>query len=193
MRSIRPSVLCWLSLALAAVGVHAEIEFVGVVAMPHKTMFALSDTASARTGWIDIGQRFSGYTLKSYDAAADTITLVKDGTELRVRLKDDAKIKSARLELNGMITLGDGEKVEVTRATLLVDQENVFPLKDGTTYRITPERRPDGNLVYRVTVERTLAPNKTERLSSPTIITRPGQPFALRMGEVGFAFNPRAP
>ncbi|HUR60558.1 MAG TPA: hypothetical protein VM029_22750 [Opitutaceae bacterium] len=190
---MRPSILCWLALASSAVRLHAEIEFVGLVAMPHKTMFALSEGGSAKTDWVDVGQKFSGYTLQRYDAATDTLTLVKDGVELHVRLRDDAKIKSARLELNGTITLGGGEQVDVTRATLLFDEENVFALKDGTIYRITPQRLPNGHIVYRITVDRTLAPDKTERLSSPKITTLPGQPFALRMGEVGFAFSPRGP
>jgi hypothetical protein len=169
----------------------AEIEFIGVLATPKKTQFALTDTAAERTVWVSVGDTFSDYKLTAYDRATDTITLTKADAELRVRLKDDAKIKSARLELTGAITFGAGEKVEIERATLRFDEENVFPLKDGIVYRITPSHRDDGNILYRISIERTLPGNKIEKVSAPAIITIPGQPFSLQIGDAGFAFAPR--
>src|SRR6185436_18414334 len=83
---------------LSATLARAEIEFIGVLATPKKTQFALIDTAAERTVWVSIGDTFSDYKVTAYDRATDTITLTKSDGELRVRLKDDAKIKSARLE-----------------------------------------------------------------------------------------------
>ena len=177
--------------ALAAIGVRAEIEFVGVLAMSQSRQFALTDTATGRTDWVVRGGMFGGYTLVSYDPKDDTLVLSRDGAELRLRLKDDARIKSSRLELTGSISFGNAKQIEVERATLHLDQENVFPLPEGITYRITPTRQPDGTILYRAEIERVLAPNKTERLSSPAIVTLPGQQFSMRIDDLGFSFKPR--
>jgi hypothetical protein len=36
-----------------------------------------------------------------------------------------------------------------------------------------------------------LAPNKLERLSSPAVVTLPGQQFSIRIDDLGFSFKPR--
>ncbi len=170
----------------------ADIEFVGVLVTSRGTWLALGDTTTGKTDWIARGEQFAGHTLKAYDAKADIVTLVRDGTEFQLHLKDDAKIKSARLELTGAITFGGSEQIEVQRATLLFDQENIFPLKDGVTYRITPTRLADGNVSYRVAVERAIAENKMETVAAPGVIARPGQTFAVRIApDYGFRFSPR--
>jgi hypothetical protein len=178
------------AVALTLVG-RAEIEFVGLLATRETLRFALGDTNTGKTEWVMRGETFSGFTVVSYDATRDTILLRRDATDLTIKLKDDARVKAARLELTGSISFGASEKIEIERATLLFDQENVFPLKDGITYRITPERRPDGTILYRTSIERVLAPNKTERLSSPAVVTLPGQPFSMRIADLGFSFKPR--
>lgn len=179
------------ALLSTAVFVRADIEFIGILSMPPKKLFALTDTATNKTAWVSLGEAFGDHKLTAYDAAADIITLVKPGVEMRLHLKDDARIKSARMEITGTITLGGEEPVEVERATLFFDQENVFPVKDGIVYRITPKRLEDGTLEYSIAIEQTVAPNKTEKLSAPRIRALAGQPFKLRIGEAGFAFTPR--
>lgn len=139
-----------------------------------------------------LGGTFSGYNIAGYDRATDTLTLIRKGKESRVRLKDDAKVRNARLELTGHITFGADSKFEIERATLLFDQENVFPLTDGIVYRITPKRLEDGNIHYDIAVEHTLSENKTERIAAPSIVTLPHQPFRLQVGELGFAFTPKS-
>ena len=177
--------------SLLAVGARAEIEFVGIMVTTKVSQYALSDTTTGSTAWIRPGGNFAGYTVVSYEQQAETLLLRRDGTDLRVRLKDDAKIKSARLELTGSISFGATDKIEIERATLQFDQENVFPLQDGVTYRITPKRMPDGTIQYRAAIERVLAPNKTERLSSPAVTALPGQQFSMRIDDFGFSFKPR--
>lgn len=169
----------------------AEIEFVGILAVPSITRFALSDTATAKTNWVSLGDTFAEHKVTAYDRASDTLTLVKAGVPARLRLKEDARIKSSRIDLTGTITLGTDEPVEIERATLLLDQENVFSLKDGVVYRITPTRRGDGTLLYRISMERPLAANKTEKVLAPAVVTLAGQPFKLSVGDAGFAFTPR--
>lgn len=179
-----------LILLIGVSSAQSEIEFIGILATSQSTQFALADTTTGSTDWVMRGGRFSGYTVAAFDPKEETLLLRRDGTELRVRLKDDAKVKASRLELTGTITLGGTSKLEIERATLSFDQENLFPLQDGITYRITPTRRPDGTILYGISIERTLAPNKTERISAPQITTRPGQPFRLTIDELEFSFIP---
>jgi hypothetical protein len=170
----------------------AEIEFVGILATSRTTQFALGDPATGTTTWVSRGGGFGGYTVSSYDSKTDTLVLRREGIELKLRLKDDAKVKNARLELTGSITFGATEKIAVERATLLYDQENVFPLKDGLTYRITPTRQPDSTIRYAVSIERVISDNKTETVAAPNITTRPGQPFSVQFSEdLSFTFVPR--
>jgi hypothetical protein len=177
--------------ALALSVSRADIEFVGILATSHSSHFALGDTVTGKTEWVVPGGSFGGYTVVSHERKDDTILLRRDGTELRVRLKDDAKVKPSRMELTGSIAFGGDTKIEIERATLLFDQENVFPLPGGITYRITPTRRTDGTILYRAGIERVLAENKTERISSPSIVTLPGQQFSMRIDDLGFSFKPR--
>ena len=180
-----------LLLLVAPTFVRADIEFIGIISTREWTRFALGDTATGTTDWVKQGQAFNGFTVVSYEPKDETLLLRREAEELRVRLKDEAKVKSSRLELTGTIVLGAAEKLEIERATLLFDQENVFPLKDGITYRITPTRQPDGTILYRTSIERVLGPNKTERISSPAIMTLAGQPFSMRIGDLEFSFKPR--
>ena len=124
-------------------------------------------------------------------ALALALTLTRQETSIRVRLKDGAAVQPARLELTGSISFGSGEKVAIERATLQFDQENVFPLKDGITYRITPVRRADGTLRYSISIEQRTAANRINRLSAPSIVTLPHQSFIMRVGEFSFSFAPK--
>jgi hypothetical protein len=185
-----------LTVALVATTARAAVEFSGILVMPGKTLFALTDTDTSKTAWVALNDSFAGFVVTSYEQPTDTLTLIRNDTATRVRLKDDAKIKSARFELTGTITFGAGEKIEIERATLLFDQENVFPLKDGVTYRITPTRRPDGTLRYGVVIEQRSIENgidRVRRVSAPSVTTRVNQPFSLRVGEFGFTFIPKSP
>jgi hypothetical protein len=169
----------------------AEIVFTGVLSLGEKTLVALTDTATEKTEWRAAGQSFAGHTIRHYDRATDSVTLVAaDGTERCLKLHD-ARIKSAPLELAGTISLGAGEKIEVTRATLVFDAETVFPLKDGIVYRVTPRQRPDGTILFETAIERTLAPNASEKISFPRVLTLPGQEFRLVVGDYSLAFTPR--
>jgi hypothetical protein len=187
----RPLLASLLMATFATSTARAEIEFVGILATSHARHFALGDSTSGRTEWVVTGGTFGGYTVVAYEPKDDTLLLRRDGNILRLRLKDDAKVKAARLELTGAMTFGETDRIEVERATLIFDQENVFPAQNGVTYKITPTRMPDGTLRFRAEIERVLAPNKIERLSSPDVITLPGQQFSIRIDDLGFSFKPR--
>jgi hypothetical protein len=186
-----PRLKLLLLVPIATVTARADIEFVGILATTQAHHFALGDTTTGKTTWVVRGDTFAGYTVVGYEPGTDTILLRRDGADRRIRLKNDAKVKAARLELTGSISFGATEKIEIERATLIFDQENVFPLRDGITYRITPQRAPDGKIHYRAAIERVVAPNMTERLSSPTIVTLPGQQFSMRIDAFCFSFTPR--
>lgn len=185
-RIARLALMCTLLAPLT----RAEIQFVGVLVTRDTTRFALLDTSTGRTDWTNEKGHVAGYTVRAFDPKTDTLTLVRDGAELKLRLVDDAKIKDSRLELSGIITLGPAEKHEVLRATLRFNEDNVFPLKDGTIYKIKPTRRPDDTINYALTIERTTG-NRVDKLSMPNVTARPGQSFKLQLDDYGFEFTPR--
>lgn len=168
----------------------AEIEFAGLLAMPGKTLFALTDTATARTEWVALQGHFGDYVLTGFEASTDTLVLARGAATISLTLKA-AQVKSSRLELTGTISFGAGEKISIERATLLFGQDNVFPLKDGLTYRIKPTVRPDGTHRYDIAIEQRDASGRVDRMSAPAIIARPAQPFSLQVGDYGFTFAPR--
>ena len=181
---------CAALLAVSLVTLRAELEFTGIFVTSKQSQFALTESSSGETGWRKIGQSFGGAEITGYDAKDDTLTLRQNGATLQLRLKD-AKVKTARVEIAGTISLGPAEKLDVIRGTLVFDQENVFPLADGLVCRVTPSLRPDGNILYRAFFEETRPDGKVEKLSSPSIIARPDTPFAMRIGELGFSFTPK--
>jgi hypothetical protein len=176
--------------ALLIAPLRAEIEFAGIFVTSRQSQFALMDKSSGESGWRKLGQSFAGAELTGYDAKEDTLVLSQNGATLRLRLKD-AKVKAARVEIAGVISLGPAEKMEVIRGMLVFDQENVFPLSDGLVCRITPSLRPDGNILYRAFFEQTGPDGKVETLNAPSVIVLPDSPFAIRIGELGFSFTPK--
>ena len=177
---------------LAAAAARAGVEFTGILVTPQQTVFTLLDDTTGKSGWRKLGESFAGYDLAAYDAKDDTITLTKDGAVTRVRLKD-AKIKSARLEIAGTFTIGHGDSTEVTRATLILGEETVFPLKDGYIFRLKPEQRPDGNILYRSSFERPRPDGTLEKVAAPSVIAVPGGRFSVNVGDLGFSFGVAAP
>ena len=175
----------------APLAARAEIEFTGVFLTSRQSSFALADTVSSQTAWVSVGHDFEGYTVKRFDPKSDTLTLEKAGAESQLKLKDVAKIKSARLEIAGTITSGQGETATVTRATLEFGQESAFPLADGGVLRVTPTLRPDGNILYRAAFERVAAGVVVEKIASPSVIARPADPFKIVIGDYSFAFAPK--
>ena len=189
-RLIRPLLL--LALVFATVMARAEVEFTGILVTPQQTLFTLRENASAGSGWCQLGQTFAGYELTAYDPKGDTLTLTKNGIKTLVHLTD-AKVKSARFEITGTFTLSAGEKLDVVRATLTFGEETVFPLKDGLVFRLKPESRPDGNILYRAVFERPRPDGTIERLAAPGVIALPGQKFSIAVGDLGFSFTPQPP
>ena len=126
---------------VAAATTRAEVEFVGVLVTPARTLYALTDDPAKPSAWRALGQEFAGGKLTNFDEKTNTLTLVKDGTELQLRLKDDAKAGATRFQLTGSVTFAHGEKIEVRRVTLALDETTTFPLTDDLTCSITPQSR----------------------------------------------------
>jgi hypothetical protein len=184
------------ALTLFAATAHAEIEFVGVLVVPGRTLFALSEAPGQPAAWRALGQDFAGYALAEFDGKKDLLTLSKEGATLRLPLKDEAKIKNARVEFSGTVAFGQGEKLDVSRVTLTYDQETVVPLADGVLWRVTPTRLPDGNVQFKLAVERTVREGervRVQKVSAPSVITLPNSGFRLAVGDLQFNFNPLSP
>lgn len=57
----------------------AEIELRGTDGQGAERFLSLKNTRTGASEWIKIGGRFSGYTVRSYDAARGAAELEKDG------------------------------------------------------------------------------------------------------------------
>ena len=177
----------------AAACVRADIEFIGLLVDSRSSHFALGETATGKTTWVGTGEVFAGWKVVSYDPKGDTLLLAKAGADLRVRLKDDAKIKAARLELTGEISFGSGAPLTISRATLLLGQENVLPLGKDMIYRITPTRLADGNLGFAIIIESREADGTMKQVAATRVMTLPGRHFSIKVGDYEFSFNPKPP
>jgi hypothetical protein len=179
----------FLLLVLSALCLRAELEFAGYFATTREAQFKLTEREAQRTsGWLRLGQSFAGYTLTGFDRARETITLHRAGETLTLPLRL-AKVKEGKTTINGSVQLF-GEQIDGVQAALFIDEESAFPLKDGVVLRITPQRRPDGSIVYRSAFDLRKPDGSIEQRATPDVIARPGTSFGVRMGEVGFEFKP---
>ena len=190
----RPLVLATTLLA-AAFTARADIQFTGVLVTSVRTLYALKDDPAKPSTWRAVGQEFAGLTLASYDEKTDMLILVKDGTELRLHLKDTAKSRATRFEFTGSITFAHGEKIDVRRVTLALDEETVFPLTDAITCSITPRSRVppiyarEGKTIsYLVKLNKSGDYGWFKRFAVPA---RPGEPFNLKLDNDGLLSDPK--
>ena len=175
----------------------AEVEFNGLMALKDGTLFTLVDrTAGTRSGWISLQQEFAGYKLTAYDPKGDVLTLTRDGAKTELRL-NVSKVQPARLELHGAVGTTAGATTEIQRATLVFDEDNSFPLKNGGVLHLTPHQRPDGTLQWQARFERPRADGSLETAGVISVITLPDQAASIRVGEsnnpadnLGFSFTP---
>jgi hypothetical protein len=168
------------SLLLFAPLARAEIEFSGVLTAPDQTLFNLTDTSTTTTsGWIPLGQSFAGYALKAYDAQQDLLTLLKDGTQIEVRL-NDSKVQAAAVKIRGELKFRFGENALNVRATLVFENDNSFPLRNGV-FHIIPRPQSDGNIQYEMFFDQRRPDGKSERFTSSGAIAGSTQGFAIRI------------
>lgn len=176
-------------LLFCAVSLRAEIEFSGFFTTSKEALFSLSDPETQRSsGWLKIGQSFGSYTLLSFDREQDVVTLKQGERLLKIPLRAP-KVKNGRATISGLLKF-QNEKVEGVRASLFLGEETSFPLKNGITFRIKPEPRPDGNILYHAKFIATSADGTEKVLSAPAVVAIPGQPFGILIGDFGYSFAP---
>lgn len=89
------ALLCFAMIALTCLpGVgRAALEFTAYLETPKEARFVISDNAAkTSSGWITLGQLFSGYTLVAFDRKNEVVSLKKGEATLELRLKD-ARVK----------------------------------------------------------------------------------------------------
>jgi hypothetical protein len=165
----------------------AEINYAAFLQGPDGVRVTLTDGPEGpASGWLKLGQVFAGYTIVASDA--QRVVLEKDGRRIERPLRE-AKIKDGRMIVRGTVSAGRWGTVPKIAVSLFVGEETVFPLHENLTLRLRVERREDGTLLYRAQfVER--RDGGEHLLSAPSVVARPGQPFALRFGDYGFQFSP---
>lgn len=176
-------------LLFCTVTLRAEIEFSGFFTTSREALFSLSDTETKRSsGWLKIGQSFGSYTLLSFDREQDVITLKQGEQLLKIPLRA-SKVKDGRATISGSLKFLN-EKVEGVRASLFFGEETSFPLKNGITFRIKPEQRPDGNIVYHAKFIAAGEDGAEKVLSAPSVVAIPGKQFGIQIGDFGYSFTP---
>jgi len=180
-----PLLIC-LSLPVLSYGAP---EFTGILSSSKKVTFALSDERSGASKWISLHQSFEGYEAFEYDARDEILSLKKDDTILRLKLKD-SKVQEGQYPVTGTITTAAGEVSTVRDVALILGREATFPLAENVVLRLTTTRRSDGNLEYKADIERTIEDGSKQTMASPTIIGRPSQRVALEAAGYKFEFQP---
>jgi hypothetical protein len=167
----------------------AALEFSGYFITAEHALYSLTDTESRRTsGWLKIGQTFADHTIVSFDREHEVIHLRKGETPVRLPLRE-AKVKDARATITGSLTFL-GQSVEGVRTTLFFGETSSLPLKDGVTFVIKPEPRPDGTILFEAKFLRTGKDGREETLAAPSVTALAGQPFGIQFGDFGFSFKP---
>jgi hypothetical protein len=167
----------------------AEIEFSGFFSTSKEALFSLWDTETQRSsGWLKIGQSFGGYALVSFDHEQDVIALQHGERLLKIPLRA-SKVKDGRATISGSLKFLN-EKVEGVRASLFFGEEASFPLKNGIIFRIKPERRSDGNILYHAKFIAAGEDGSEKVLSAPSVVAIAGKPFGIQVGDFGYSFSP---
>jgi hypothetical protein len=177
-------------LLFSTLALRAEVEFSGFFITSDTALYSLTDMPTgASSGWLKVGQTFRGHTIVSFDKDTDTLNVRQGDHVTRLRLRA-SKVTDGRSIINGTISLQGGERLQGVWATLFLGEESNFPLKDGLTLFLMPQRGDDGNVVYRARFVARGKDGKEETLSAPAVIAKHGQPFAIQVGELGYAFTP---
>ena len=176
-------------LFLTTLGLKADLEFSGFFSTSKEELFSLTETEPKRTsGWLKIGQSFGGFTIEAFDREHEILTLKQGERSLKIPLRA-SKVKDGRAMVSGSLKFLN-EKLEGVRASLFFGEETSFPLKDGVTFRIKPERRADGNILYHARFVATDKDGAEQTLASPSVVAIPGQPFGIQVGDFGYSFAP---
>jgi uncharacterized protein len=106
MTKLLLAVVLGLLSSLLALGAEAPtLTFSAILKVGPERVFGLG-VPGGRSGWVKIGENFEGFTVKSFDEAAETLTLEKGGESSRLSLA------SARVEtLNTKPTLAEATEV----------------------------------------------------------------------------------
>ena len=82
---------------LAVVAAESELEFAGVIVSSGKTLVSVRDTATGTATWVEVGQRYKGFTISGYDTKESKLVLTRNGVTSTLPLTEDSKVKSAPL------------------------------------------------------------------------------------------------
>ena len=95
--------------AAAAYAADSVPLFNAVLSMGSSHRFVLAGQEGKASGWLNLGDTFGGYTIKSFDVATATLELVQDGKSVKVTLVNGAGVKDAPAPTAA--TLADAENL----------------------------------------------------------------------------------
>lgn len=165
-----------ITLLVIAPTLTASIEFAGVFYLGSDGSFSLvnSDTGK-KSGWIQMGQSFDGYTIKSYDRESKTLRLISSTGHKDLALRASF-IEAEKVTIKGKLRIGAGEEVEVGDAVLILGEEARFPIGENRWLRIKVDRDRPNPVARRAAVVRVAGTDGAEAHQAAPIPATPSSP-----------------
>lgn len=168
----------------------ATPELAGYFIIAHRASFVLLEPESGeRSGWLEVGDIFTGYRIVEFRREESVVFLERDGERIPIPLRN-AIIREQQIAFSGEIVIGSGEALNVAEGSLRFGETTSFPVSDGVVLHLKAAKRPDGNILYAARFEITQPDGTTEVRGAPSVITRPGEPFSAIMGDLSFTLQP---
>jgi len=185
------TLLSGLIFGMTTVAAMAAPELTGVMVTSERTAVTLTDAATQQhSGWLQLGDAFEGYTLKSYSGKNGVLVLANASGSFKLRL-NQGPIPASKIQLQGVIRLTDGPKVDIEQTTLTIGETSVFPLGANVTCEITPTDQGDGTFLYNMKFQRTDPAGGVTVIDAPQVRAGRGKRFGVITGKLSVQFEDR--
>jgi len=136
-------ILAIIALICGSTAIGAPFEFSGYISTGDKAKMMIMDLADQKSSrWLSIGDSFRGYTLITYDASQEILTLKRESEVLQLRLKD-AKIAAAKTKTEPEAS--GAKKQEPHRSTRAGDTALTIAQEHGLSVAELKKLNPDVN------------------------------------------------
>lgn len=190
------------SLVLFVPGINAKIEFAGVFYIDGLGSFSLIDPdTGGKSGWVQEGQSFQGYQIRSFDREKGILTLRSANDQLFLTLRA-SRVQAERITIRGKLKIGAGKDLEIEDAILVIGEESRFPIDENRWLRVAVEtmqhRRQDSApvtmYVYTMAFEELDENGEPLLLSAPRVTALPGHGFSIQSAQgtdtYSFSYEP---
>ncbi|WP_414665122.1 hypothetical protein [Horticoccus sp. 23ND18S-11] len=150
MKRIKRIFLTTIGSVIVAAGLYASepsLLFSGYLVDGNGARYSLKNSDSGKSSWVEIGQQFEGYTLRSFDKIAEVLIVSKESAEFRLRLAH-AHVKKSVVELtpekeemilkNLRILAAAADQYFVDRKVVVTSYDELIGLRKYVKEDVTP-------------------------------------------------------